>query len=93
MRAPSGQRRRGVRTAVVAGLGLAIASEWLFGPELESANVEVVRQDSLLPPVDLLGGLFGRLSGPGLLRTLYNREHRTELGRQGTIAQCEPLLP
>jgi DNA-binding transcriptional LysR family regulator len=43
----------GVRTAVLAGLGLAVASEWLFGPELESGEVVAVLQDWLLPPVDL----------------------------------------
>jgi DNA-binding transcriptional LysR family regulator len=43
----------GVRTAVLAGLGLAIASEWVFGPELKSGAVVSVLQDWLLPPVDL----------------------------------------
>ena len=43
----------GVRAAVLAGLGLAIASEWLFGPELESGEVVSVLEDWLLPPVDL----------------------------------------
>ena len=43
----------GVREAVLAGLGLAIASEWLFGPELKSGAVVPVLQEWLLPPVDL----------------------------------------
>lgn len=43
----------GVRAAVLAGLGLAVASEWLFRPELESGAVVSVLQDWLLPPVDL----------------------------------------
>jgi DNA-binding transcriptional LysR family regulator len=43
----------GVRTAVLASLGLAIASEWVFGPELKSGAVVSVLQDWLLPPVDL----------------------------------------
>jgi len=43
----------GVRTAVLAGLGLAVTSEWLFGPELESGQVVAVLQDWLLPTVDL----------------------------------------
>jgi len=43
----------GVRTAVLAGLGLAVASEWLFGPELESGEVVAVLQDWLLPSADL----------------------------------------
>ncbi len=43
----------GVCSAVLSGLGLAIASEWLFGPELKSGAVVSVLQDWLLPPVDL----------------------------------------
>jgi DNA-binding transcriptional LysR family regulator len=43
----------GVRAAVLAGLGIAVASEWLFGPELESGEVVAVLEDWLLPPVDL----------------------------------------
>jgi DNA-binding transcriptional LysR family regulator len=43
----------GVRAAVLAGLGLAVVSEWLFGPELQSGAVVSVLQDWLLPPVDL----------------------------------------
>jgi DNA-binding transcriptional LysR family regulator len=43
----------GVREAVFAGLGLAVASEWLFAPELRSGAVTSVLGDWLLPPVDL----------------------------------------
>jgi DNA-binding transcriptional LysR family regulator len=43
----------GVRAAVLSGLGLAICSEWLFGPELKSGAVVSVLEDWLLPPVDL----------------------------------------
>lgn len=43
----------GVREAVLAGLGLAIAPEWLFGPELRAGAVVSVLQDWRLPPVDL----------------------------------------
>jgi DNA-binding transcriptional LysR family regulator len=43
----------GVRAAVLSGLGLTVASEWLFGPELKSGAVVSVLQDWLLPPVDL----------------------------------------
>jgi hypothetical protein len=38
---------------VFAGLGLAIASEWMFAPELKSGAVKVVLEDWLLPPHDL----------------------------------------
>jgi DNA-binding transcriptional LysR family regulator len=43
----------GVREAVFAGLGLAVASEWMFAPELLSGIVESVLDDWVLPAVDL----------------------------------------
>jgi DNA-binding transcriptional LysR family regulator len=43
----------GIREGVLAGLGFAIASEWLFEPELKSGAVLTVLTDRLLPRVDL----------------------------------------
>ncbi|PZM14633.1 LysR family transcriptional regulator [Rhizobium tubonense] len=43
----------GVREAVFAGIGLAVASDWMFGPELALGKVQRVLQDWELPPVDL----------------------------------------
>ncbi len=43
----------GVREAVLAGLGLAVGSEWLFAPELASGSVKTVMADWELPPLDL----------------------------------------
>jgi DNA-binding transcriptional LysR family regulator len=43
----------GVREAVFAGLGLAVASEWMFAPELERGLVRAVLQDWTLPPTEL----------------------------------------
>ncbi len=43
----------GVREGVLAGLGFAIASEWLFAPELKSGIVRSVLEDWSLPPLDL----------------------------------------
>jgi DNA-binding transcriptional LysR family regulator len=43
----------GVREAVFAGMGLAVASEWMFAPELESGMVRAVLQDWELPPMEL----------------------------------------
>ena len=43
----------GVREGVFAGLGLAIASEWMFAPELKSGAVRAVLEDWSLPPIDL----------------------------------------
>jgi DNA-binding transcriptional LysR family regulator len=43
----------GAREGVLAGLGLTIASEWMFAPELRAGIVTSVLQDWALPPVDL----------------------------------------
>ena len=42
-----------VREAVFAGMGLAVASEWMFGRELAAGRVRRVLADWELPPVDL----------------------------------------
>lgn len=43
----------GVREAVFAGLGLAVASEWMFVPELKRGLVRAVLQDWTLPATEL----------------------------------------
>ena len=43
----------GVRAAVLAGLGLAVGSEWMFASELKSGAVIAVLEDWALPPVGL----------------------------------------
>jgi DNA-binding transcriptional LysR family regulator len=43
----------GVRAAVLADLGLAIASEWMFSPELRSGTVRAVLSEWSLPALDL----------------------------------------
>jgi DNA-binding transcriptional LysR family regulator len=43
----------GVRAAVFANAGLAIASEWMFAPEIANGTVKVVLQDWELPRIDL----------------------------------------
>ena len=43
----------GVREGVIAGLGFAIASEWMFTPELKSGSVVSVLDDWSLPNVEL----------------------------------------
>ena len=42
----------GVREAVLSGLGLTVASEWMF-PELNSGAVVAVLQEWMLPPMQL----------------------------------------
>jgi DNA-binding transcriptional LysR family regulator len=43
----------GVRAAVLGGVGFAIASEWMFAPELASGAVRTVLAEWTLPTVDL----------------------------------------
>jgi DNA-binding transcriptional LysR family regulator len=43
----------GVRAAVLANAGIAIASEWMFAPEIADGTVKAVLRDWELPGVDL----------------------------------------
>jgi len=43
----------GVREGVLAGLGVAMASRWMFAPELEDGRVVSLLEDWALSPVDL----------------------------------------
>ena len=43
----------GVRAAVLADMGLAISSVWMFSRELASGAVQPVLADWFLPPLDL----------------------------------------
>jgi DNA-binding transcriptional LysR family regulator len=43
----------GVREAVLAGQGFAIASWWMFAPELKSGVVLSILEEWTLPPIDL----------------------------------------
>ena len=43
----------GVRAAVLADAGIAIASEWMFAPEIKDGMVKVVLPDWKLPRIDL----------------------------------------
>ena len=43
----------GVREAVLAGMGIAVAPEWMFLPELKSGQIRTVLTDWRLPPCEL----------------------------------------
>jgi DNA-binding transcriptional LysR family regulator len=43
----------GLRAAVLADMGLTIASDWMFGPELASGAVRRVLEDWALPAIDV----------------------------------------
>jgi len=49
----------GVREAVFAGAGLAVASEWMFAPELRRGSVKTVLREWTLPPIALWAVLPG----------------------------------
>jgi len=43
----------GIRAAVLADMGLVVASEWMFGPELADGSVVRLLEDWSLPDIDL----------------------------------------
>ncbi|VXC12863.1 Transcriptional regulator [Burkholderia sp. 8Y] len=43
----------GMRTAVLGHMGVAVASEWMFAPELANGTVQAVLTDWSLPPIEL----------------------------------------
>jgi DNA-binding transcriptional LysR family regulator len=43
----------GVRAAVLANAGIAIASEWMFAPEIKDGTVKIVLRGWTLPQIDL----------------------------------------
>ena len=53
----------GLRAAVLAGIGLTVASEFAFSPELKSGEVEIALEDWMLPPI-ILSAVFptGRMA-------------------------------
>jgi len=49
----------GVRAAVLAGIGVAVTTEWVFTPELEDGSIVEILKDWRLPPLDLWAVLPG----------------------------------
>ena len=43
----------GVRAAVLADMGVAVVSDWMFAPELAKGTVRRVLPEWTLPPIDL----------------------------------------
>ena len=43
----------GVRAAVLANAGIAIASEWMFAPEIKDGTIKIVLRGWTLPQIDL----------------------------------------
>jgi DNA-binding transcriptional LysR family regulator len=68
----------GVRAAVLAGLGLTIASRWMFGPELASGAVLAVLTEYQLDPIDLWAVLPSRRA-PARARAFIDFVQRTHV--------------
>jgi len=43
----------GMRTAVLGHMGIAVASEWMFSPEIADGTVQTVLNDWMLPAIDV----------------------------------------
>lgn len=43
----------GIRTAVLSNTAIAVASDWMFAPELTGGMVRRILEDWNLPPIDL----------------------------------------
>jgi DNA-binding transcriptional LysR family regulator len=65
----------GVRAAVLANAGLAIASEWMFAPEIKDGAVKGVLQDWTLPRIALWAVVpAGRTSAKARIFTEFVQE-------------------
>jgi DNA-binding transcriptional LysR family regulator len=62
----------GVRAAVLADIGLTIASEWMFSPELRSGAVRAVLLEWSLPALDLWAVLPTGRAAPAKARAFVD---------------------
>jgi DNA-binding transcriptional LysR family regulator len=65
----------GVRAAVLADAGIAIASEWMFAPEIADGTVKAVLQDWELPRIDLWAVFPARRTATAKARTFTQFVH------------------
>jgi hypothetical protein len=69
----------GVRAAVLANAGIAMASEWMFAPEIKDGTVKVVLQDWKLPRIDLWAVFpAGDFSPPSAEQRTCKRSGKTD---------------
>ncbi|RKP46445.1 LysR family transcriptional regulator [Trinickia fusca] len=75
----------GMRAAVLSHMGLAVASEWMFSPELADGTVQAVLTDWMLPPIDVWA-IFpsGRMATTKARAFVAFVEHLLTQGRAGT---------
>jgi DNA-binding transcriptional LysR family regulator len=85
-----------VRTAVLRGMGLAIASQWMFEPELASGAVRAVLTEWTLPEDGPLGGVPGWPDGEckdTRFRDVHGDRTRQAPFRTGTMNMPSDRLP
>jgi DNA-binding transcriptional LysR family regulator len=85
----------GVREAVLAGMGLAVGSEWMFAPELAAGQVQRILRDWCLPPIDLWAVFpTGRKAGAKVraFADFIEQALREELSLEpaGDLAELQP---
>jgi DNA-binding transcriptional LysR family regulator len=79
----------GMRTAVLGHMGLAVASEWMFSPELADGTVQAVLTEWTLPPIDVWAVFpSGRMATTKARAFVAFVEHL--LGGQGGSAEVDP---
>jgi DNA-binding transcriptional LysR family regulator len=79
----------GVRAAVLADAGLAIASEWMFSPEIADGTVKVVLRDWKLPLTDLWAVFSAGRTATTKART-FTQFVREVMSLPGGAANSEP---
>ena len=78
----------GMRTAVLGHVGLAVASEWMFSPELADGTVQAVLTEWTLPPIDVWAVFpSGRMATTKARAFVAFVEHL--LGERGASAQFD----
>jgi DNA-binding transcriptional LysR family regulator len=79
----------GMRTAVLGHMGLAVASEWMFSPELGDGTLQAVLTEWTLPPIDVWAVFpSGRMATTKARAFVAFVEHL--LGRQASSTEVDP---
>jgi DNA-binding transcriptional LysR family regulator len=80
----------GVRAAVLAHAGIAIASEWMFTPEITNGTVKAVLQDWQLPQLDLWAVFPAGRAASTKARTFINFVEKV-IHPSGALAGGRPI--
>jgi DNA-binding transcriptional LysR family regulator len=86
----------GVREAVLADMGVAITSEWMFLPELQRGQVKAVLPDWHLPPLDLYAvfptGRLASAKARAFVLFVENCLNRSKGAGDGAAEESAPLV-